>query len=163
MRERGTERAEESERTSHRIAWEVLRCNGEGKREKGEGKREVKERKRKKGRKRKERWNERESEIGIAGEQLRTRATYDSTLADYARRGVERFDKTRGGSRSGKRRFHGLVNIFTRIGRFVIRFVFIYSGLSCLSLGRLIGINDPSLSKIAGFNGNFLSDERRAA
>lgn len=64
----------------------------------GGRKREVKERKRKKGRKRKERWNERESEIGIAGEQLRTRAAYDSTLADYARRGVERFDKTRGGS-----------------------------------------------------------------
>lgn len=67
----------------------------------------------------KERCTERKSEIGIAREQLRTRATYDSTLADYVRRGAERFDKTQ-----RERRFHGLINISVRIGRFVIRFVF---------------------------------------
>lgn len=69
----------EREKMSCRVAWEVLRCSSESGRE----------------RKRKERWNERKSETGIAREQLRTRATYDSTLADYAHRGVERFDKTR--------------------------------------------------------------------
>lgn len=59
---------------------------------------------------------------GIAREQPRTRATYDSTLVDYARRGAERFDKTQFSLR--ERRFHGLINISVRIGRFVIRFVF---------------------------------------
>lgn len=71
---------------------------------------------------RKERCIERKSEVGIAREQLRTRATYDSTLVDYARRGVERFDKTQFSLQ--ERRSRGLINISVRIGRFVIRFVF---------------------------------------
>jgi hypothetical protein len=57
----------------------------------------------------KERCTERKSETGIAREQPRTRATYDSTLVDYARRGAERFDKTQSSLR--ERRFHGLINI----------------------------------------------------
>lgn len=65
---------------------------------------------------------ERKSEVGIAGEQPRTRATYDSTLVDCARHDAERFDKTQFSLR--ERRFHGLINISVRIGRFVIRFVF---------------------------------------
>lgn len=64
------------------------------------------------------RWNERESETGIAGEQLRTRATYDSTPANYARRGVERFDKTRLFA-MGTGEFP-----WCCVGRFLIRLVF---------------------------------------
>lgn len=105
------EKRERKRRESGKMSYRVdvggtLRCNGESERE----------------RERKERCTERKSETGIAREQPRTRATYDSTLVDCARRGAERFDKTQFSLR--ERRFHSLINISVRIGRFIIRFVF---------------------------------------
>jgi len=94
VEERERERWESIGRWATGWVWEAQRCNGESEREMH----------------REEEW-----EIGIAGEQLRTRATYDSTLADYVRRGAERFDKTQFSLR--EQRFHGLINISVRIGR----------------------------------------------
>lgn len=93
--------------------------------------------------------NERKSEPGIAREQLRTRARYDSTLADYARCGVERFDKARLPQR--ERRFHGLVNISARIRRYAIRFILI-----AISRKRLIDANYSCYRNSAGSNRNLM-------